>query len=166
MYKNIASVVLPMERRREVSVLAVGEPDEWERQGCLTSSLGNMVFVAFHEVPGGLLDELQPSTVVSPALAKGFDCIDLAILLNRLNFNGNYRAMADNLPKPSLIEAEIAQLCPRLHFEIIAPDYLVAGAMRWTKAVANSFGGSHPTDTRKKPSEIPSSPRCTSVSAL
>ena len=122
MYKNFAGVVLPMERRHEVSVLAVGEPDEWERQGRSTSSLGNIVFVAFHEVTGGLLDQLQPSTVISPALAKGFDCIDLAMLLNRLNFNGNYRAVANNLPKPGLIEAEIAQLCPRLHFEIVAPD--------------------------------------------
>lgn len=122
MYKNVASLVLPMERRQEVSVLAVGEPDEWRRQGRTTSSLENMVFVAFHEVTGGLLDQLQPSTVVSPALAKGFDCIDLAMLLSRLEFNGVYRALAADLPKPGLIESEIAQLCPRLKFEIVVPD--------------------------------------------
>ena len=122
MYKNVASVVLPMERRQEVSVLAVGELDEWERQGRSTPSFGNMVFVAFHEVTGGLLDQLQPSTVVSPALAKGFDCVDLALLLNRLDFRGVYRVLAADLPKPGLIETEIGQLCPRLQFEIDAPD--------------------------------------------
>ena len=81
---------------------------------------GKVVFVSFDEVDSTLLDDLKPDAVVSPALAWNFDCIDLAVLLERLSYVGAYRATAMELPKPELIENEISQLCPRLDFAIIS----------------------------------------------
>lgn len=110
---------LPTEKREAITILAVGSPDAWLRDvGCLPRP-GNVAYVAFNDVTGDLLQELRPETVVSPALARDFDCIDLAMLLCALRFTGSYKATAFGLPKPKLIEAEIAQLCPRLNFEII-----------------------------------------------
>ena len=111
---------LPMETRQAGRVLAVGSPIEWERKNPSFRRPGNVIFVAFGEIDGDLLDRLKPSAVVSPALAWDFDCIDLAVLLRDLNYGGLYRATAVELPKPELVEAEISQLCPGLDFAIIS----------------------------------------------
>lgn len=106
------------ERRPFVRALAVGEPHEWQRQGHTLPKEG-LAFIAFHEVTQTTLDYLSPGTVFSPVLAKSFDCIDLALELNRLGFSGEYRAMARNLPNPGVIEREVRQLCPQLDFKLI-----------------------------------------------
>lgn len=106
-------------RHSNVSVLAVGAPEEWTRNGNALPVNGTLAFVSFSEVTDSLLQQLSPVAVVSPVLAKGFDCIDLALLLHSLNYQGSYRAAAPDLPKPKLIEAEIAQICPRLDFGIV-----------------------------------------------
>lgn len=107
------------EQREGVCLLAVGSPEEWERRGHAYPSSGKVAFVSFHDVNSSLLEQLRPETIVSPVLAKGFDCIDLAQLLHSLNFSGAYRATAEDLPNPRMIETEIAQLCPRLDFEVV-----------------------------------------------
>lgn len=108
----------PMTQER-VIVLAVGALEEVRNAGALYAESGKVSYVAFHQVTAELLDHLRPATVVSPVLATDFDCIDLAQLLNRFRFEGMYRAMTINLPKPRLVEAEIRQLCPRLNFSIV-----------------------------------------------
>lgn len=109
----------PGEQRQAATILAVGSPDVWENDGRLPRH-GSVAYVSFNDVDDALLEQLRPEAVVSPALARDFDCIDLAMLLSALNFSGSYKATAFGLPKPKLIEAEIAQLCPRLDFEIIS----------------------------------------------
>lgn len=106
-------------RQEKVAVLAVGTPSEWERLGQTRPVSGKMAFVGFHDVSSELIERLKPGAIVSPLLAKGFDCIDLSQLLHNLNFGGAYRAIAHDLPNPKLVESEIAQLCPRLDFEIV-----------------------------------------------
>lgn len=106
------------ERRPFVRALAVGEPQEWQRQGHSLPKEG-LAFIAFHEVTQVTLDYLSPGIIFSPVLAKSFDCIDLALELNRLGFSGQYRAIAQDLPNPSVIEREVRQLCPHLDFKLI-----------------------------------------------
>lgn len=101
-----------------VRALAVGDPQEWRKQGHTLPSSG-LAFVAFHDVTQETLDHLQPSVVFSPLLAKSFDCVDLAILLHGLGYSGEYRALAVGLPKPDLIEREVRQLCSQLNFRIV-----------------------------------------------
>jgi hypothetical protein len=107
------------EQRKALTLLAVGSPEEWERRGNPYPSSGQVTFVSFQDVTATLLEQLQPKTIVSPVLARGFDCIDLAQLLHALNYTGAYRAMAEHLPNPRMIETEIAHLCPRLDFEVL-----------------------------------------------
>lgn len=115
----LAVKALPTGYREAARILAVGSPEEWERNSGHLPRPGNVSFVNFTEVTAALLELLRPEAVVSPALARDFDCIDLALLLSALDFRGAYKATAFGLPKPQLVEAEIAQLCPRLDFEII-----------------------------------------------
>lgn len=111
---------LPSEHRDTTTILAVGSTDIWEADRGRLPRHGNVAYVSFAEVTPALLDQLRPEAVVSPALARDFDCIDLAMLLCGLRFTGSYKATAFGLPRPKLIEAEIAQLCPSLDFEIIS----------------------------------------------
>lgn len=119
MHKTIAGEALPTERQEDVPLLAVGSPEEWERRSGHLPRPGNIAYVAFNDVTPALLEQLRPDTIVSPALAQDFDCIDLAMLLHALEYRGIYRATAFELPRPQLVETEIIQLCPGLDFEII-----------------------------------------------
>lgn len=75
--------------------------------------------MSFHEITDTLLNDLNPSMIISPVLARHFDCIELALLLHNLGFVGAYRAMAKDMPKPELIEREVRQMCPRLNFKLL-----------------------------------------------
>lgn len=101
-----------------VRVLAVGDPPEWENHGKALRH-GGVAFVSFDEVSDSVLDFYRPSVIFSPVLARAFDCIELALLLNNLGFTGSYRAMARDLPRPDVIEREVTQICPRLDFQIL-----------------------------------------------
>lgn len=104
-----------------VSILAVGEPNDWRNQGNVLPSNG-IAFVAFSDVTEATLEHFSPEVIYSPVLAPSFDCIELALLLNNLGFTGAYRAVASDLPKPELIVREVRQICTRLDFRIVSPD--------------------------------------------
>lgn len=106
------------DQNSSVSILAVGNPGAWERQGNVLPS-GGMAFVTFEEVTEAMLSHYNPTVVFSPVLAPTFDCIDLAMLLHNIGYTGAYRAMAQDIPKPDLIEREVSQMCPRLDFGIL-----------------------------------------------
>lgn len=76
--------------------------------------------VKFSDVTKEMLRTLAPQAVFSPVFSFDFDCIDLATLLHDIDFKGQYRAVATNLPNPALIEAEIQEVCPRLDFKIVS----------------------------------------------
>ena len=110
---------LSLGAQQHTRILAVGSPEEWARESYQTRLYLNISFVAFHEITAALLETLRPEAVVSPALARNFDCIELACLLHNLDFRGAYRATAYDLPNPQVIENEISELCPRLDFRLI-----------------------------------------------
>ncbi|MEO9824427.1 MAG: hypothetical protein ABJF50_08435 [Paracoccaceae bacterium] len=105
------------DQRRAKSVLAVGDPDEWHRQGHVFPP-NNMPFITFKEVTEATLEQYKPELIISPVLALEFDCIELTLLLRNLGYKGEYRAVAQDMPKPALIEREVSQLYPDLKFKI------------------------------------------------
>ena len=106
-----------LDQSKVTPVMAVGDPEEWKRQGH-GLPYEKLVFVAFEDVDEATLEHFSPSIIFSPVLAHTFDCIELALLLRNLGFNGEYRAIAGDLPRPSLIEREVSQMCPLLNFRI------------------------------------------------
>ena len=71
------------------------------------------------EVTPDLLSRLVPRLILSPLLARNFDCVDLAQLLWSLGYDGRYRAIDAGLPDPALIVREVRQLVPTLDFDIV-----------------------------------------------
>lgn len=108
-------------QQSSVSVIAVGEPQEWTKEGKPMPSDG-MAFIAFHEVSEAVLSLYNPEVVISPALAKGFDCIELALLLQTIGYSGAYRAVAKSIPNPKMIEQEVSRMCPNLNFKIVVAN--------------------------------------------
>ena len=100
-------------------ILAIGGVAEWENQGHALPGGGEISFLAFHDVTLGALEFHKPAAIYSPVLARHFDCIELAVLLDELNFKGTYRAVGTGLPRPELIEREVRQLLKTLKFEIV-----------------------------------------------
>jgi hypothetical protein len=81
-----------------------------------------MVFTEFHDLTTETLEMFRPDIILSPLMCPAFDCLDLAVVIDRHCFRGRYRVMAPALPKPKVILAEIMQLCPRLDFGFIFSD--------------------------------------------
>lgn len=99
------------------TVLAVGDPEEWQRQGHELPP-ENVVFVPFNDLSERTLERFRPSVIVSPVLASDYDCIELTLLLRNVGYKGVYRAVAHDMPRPELIEREVSQLYPELNFKI------------------------------------------------
>ena len=102
---------------RKLSILAVGDPDVWSRQGHDITQQ-NLSFVGFDEISEATLEQHKPDVIISPVLTHEFDCIELTLLLRNLGYQGAYRAVAQDMPRPCLIEREVSQLYPELNFKI------------------------------------------------
>lgn len=102
-----------------VAILAVGEPDEWLQSGHEAPRISSIQFVSIDGVTEAMLDHLCPTVIISPALSRRFDCIDLAQILASYGFKGRYRAVSRELPNPAMVEREIRSLCPGLDFGIL-----------------------------------------------
>ncbi len=105
-----------------VAILAVGDSDAWLQRGNGVPQASSMRFVSIEDVTDTLLAQLCPTVIISPALSKRFDCIDLAQLLCRLEYKGRYRAVSHELPNPKMIEREIRSICPNLDFGVLTSD--------------------------------------------
>ncbi|NRB00893.1 MAG: hypothetical protein HRU32_13940 [Rhodobacteraceae bacterium] len=101
------------------TILAVGNLEEWIKQGRRVPWGGKVAFVEYCDVTRELIETISPTVVVSPLLARGFDCIDLSQVLHGAAYKGRYRAMTRNIPNPSLIKSEILAMCPGLDFDVL-----------------------------------------------
>lgn len=100
-------------------VVAVGDREEWIREGHRLPISGELLFASFSDITPSFISTHQPAVVVSPVLARSFDCIDLARELHAMGYQGSYRAVSGEVPSPEMIEREIKQLCPGLDFGVI-----------------------------------------------
>jgi hypothetical protein len=100
-------------------ILAVGSLAEWQRKIDVPRESDSLHFVEFSDLNQELLDNYSPDVVVSPALGWDFDCIDMALKLEAIGYSGPYRAIAQDIPKPELIQSEIKQLCPKIDFGLL-----------------------------------------------
>lgn len=104
---------------RPALALAVGDRGALPR-GLLDAASGAQVVVAaFDDLDRALLARHRPELVLSRAISRGFDVLDLAHRLSALRFRGRLVALAEALPRPEVVHAEIALACPSLPFEVI-----------------------------------------------
>jgi hypothetical protein len=79
-------------------------------------------FVGYAEVTAALLAATLPDVVLSPLFGEGFDAIDLARRLVALDYRGRYRVVADGLPEPGVVRAEVRAQAPGLDFDLFVID--------------------------------------------
>lgn len=126
MNKNQASLVNVLEKAAEtgsptrIAVLAVGDTRKWSAVGHSLPSTGRIAFAAIEDITDDFLQIVEPETVISPLLARSFDCSDLAGRLYSFGFRGRYRAVSDEVPNPDIICREIRVLFPGLDFDVIS----------------------------------------------
>lgn len=102
------------------AVLAVGDTAEWLRRNQPVPPGGRLILASYDDMSRQLLERVRPRLVLSPLLARDFDCIDLAQMLFTLGYTGQYRVITGDLPDPTVVHAEIGLLCPGLDFGILS----------------------------------------------
>ena len=105
-----------------VAILAVGDTEAWLRKKRPVPPGGRIILASFSDLSHDLLARIRPALVVSPLLARDFDCIDLAQMLHALGYGGRYRVISDHLPDPRIVLAEIRSQCPGLDFDVLQPS--------------------------------------------
>lgn len=75
--------------------------------------------VGFADVTPEKLIALLPVMVVSPLVANGFDCLDLALRLQMIGYRGKFRVLAPDVTRPAMIRSEITAQAPDLDVEIL-----------------------------------------------
>lgn len=65
------------------------------------------------------LNALQPDFIIAPLFCPDIDCLDVGEALQSLGYQGCTLFVSDNLPNPAMIEKEIRQQVPALHFHIL-----------------------------------------------
>ena len=105
--------------RSAPAVLAIGDRGASSR-GVIDAATGAQVVVAtFDDLDAALLERHRPSVVISHVMARGFDALDLARRLVALGFRGRFVALAEALPCPALVRAEVACACPSLEVGVV-----------------------------------------------
>ena len=117
--QRLAALDYDISNDETVAILAVGSAEEWRQGGNRLQADGRVAFASFEDVDDTLLARTCPTVILSPVLARNFDCIDLAQKLFNLGFTGRYRAVSDELPNPEMVEREIHNVCPGLDFGIL-----------------------------------------------
>lgn len=103
---------------RPPPTLAIADAGALPR-GLLDAATGAQVVVAgFDALDAALLLRHRPVLVLSRALSRRFDALDLALRLVDLGYRGRYLALAEALPSPDLVRAEVACACPSLDFAV------------------------------------------------
>lgn len=108
------------QRSAGISVLAVGDTAEWLRRRQPVPPGGRIILASFSDLSQDLLARVRPKLVLSPLLARDFDCIDLAQMLFALGFGGQYRVVSSEVPNPLIVATEIRSLCPGLDFGVLS----------------------------------------------
>ena len=83
------------------------------------SGRSDVTSASYHEITPALLADFNPGMVVSMVVSADFDCLDLAMILQASGYAGCYRAIALELPLPTMVINEVKSLCPELDFDII-----------------------------------------------
>lgn len=100
-------------------ILVVGNLPSWARAGRALPRLDGFRFVAFADLDAALLAEAAPELVLSPLVDAAFDAVDVARRLGGLGFRGRYLALADRLPNPDAVRAEVRAAAPALDFDLL-----------------------------------------------
>lgn len=92
---------------------AAGElsADEW-------TELDGAVAIEYAQLSVEALEELNPNVVMTALVSPGFDCTDVARVLQDAEFSGELRVMSGPLPDPKVVSNELRRNFPTLDIDI------------------------------------------------
>lgn len=105
-------------------MLVIGDMSEWTRIPATRPEVPGFHFADLADLTADLLHELSPDVILSPLVTHTFDVMDVAAQLSRLGYRGRYRAIAECLPSPELVLAEVAIQAADIDFDILNIDQL------------------------------------------
>ena len=73
------------------------------------------------DLSAALLAQYQPSLIIVPLFAAGFDATAAIEELEALGYGGKITVLAPELPKPRLVERELQSLGPGARLTLISP---------------------------------------------
>lgn len=100
-------------------IIAVGETPIWKETVGETPAQDGISYVQIEDLNATLISLLVPGLILSPMVAKRFDCLDVAATLSATGFTGSYRAVTRRVPNPSIVRREVHALFPELDFDIM-----------------------------------------------
>lgn len=77
------------------------------------------LFCVIDDLTPAFLERHNPQIIISPIVTSQYDVMELAVRLDQLNFEGQFRALSAPLPNPEIIISEIRFECPALDFDLI-----------------------------------------------
>lgn len=107
-------------------VVSDGEVED-DTGGNIASWICGAVSLGFEDLNCSALQYIAPHTVVVPAVAENFDCIDAATRLSNSGFRGRVWIIPDDLPRPDMVADELSASFPTLDISL-APPARTAGS--------------------------------------
>ena len=101
------------------TILAVGETDVWQEAVGEQPAQNGVTYIRLEDLNASMISLINPGLVLSPVVAKAFDCLDVSGVLQSIGFKGSYRAVTQNLPNPGIVRREVNALFPELDFGIM-----------------------------------------------
>ncbi|MEJ6402149.1 hypothetical protein [Yoonia sp. 2307UL14-13] len=99
--------------------VVIGDMARWKAQGRDIPPLDGFQFIDIADLDAIFKDGSQPDIILSPLVADGFDAVDVAIKLIKLQFRGRYRVIANDMPDAALIRQEVRSFAPQLDFDLL-----------------------------------------------
>ena len=109
------------ERRgtNQASILALGTLGQWLASCGTPPDIERLTFMGLAELTEESLAILDPDVILSPVISSAFDCVDVAVILEGLEYRGAYRAVTFPLPNPDIVRREVRSQCRGLDFDIV-----------------------------------------------
>lgn len=103
----------------DLTVLVVGNTDQFEAAEPKLPNCHDTLFCVISDLTPAFLELHKPNVVLSPLVTSQHDILELAIVLDKLNFEGQFRVLVAPLPNPEVIVSEVRFECPALDFDLI-----------------------------------------------
>lgn len=102
-----------------LTILVVGNIGQYLSEKPNLPFCSDTIYCVFDDLTSAFLEQHQPHVVLSPLITLQHDIIELAVVLDKLNYAGQFRAIVAPLPEPDVIYNEIKIECPALDFDLI-----------------------------------------------
>lgn len=104
---------------KKLTILVVGYVEQFLNAEPRLPHCSDTIYCVITDLTPAFLELHQPSIILSPLVTSQYDVLELAVLLDDLDYSGRFRALTPILPDPEIIVDEVRFECPALDFDLI-----------------------------------------------